>query len=82
MSDFQAALENFTHAAELEKKENYALAGQAITLHAMGQTQAAQDLWRSLLDKDERHRNSAWLAREYGWTEPLLQEAERLQSSL
>jgi tetratricopeptide (TPR) repeat protein len=77
-----AALENFTHASELETTEHYALAGLAVTQHALGEIQNAQERWRTLLEKDERHRQPEWLAEEYGWNPPLVHEADLLTAEL
>jgi tetratricopeptide (TPR) repeat protein len=80
--DLRAAAEDFRKAAELKPGYRYATAGLAISLHAAGERSEAQDLWRSLIERNSNFKNADWVKDELGWGDELVSEAARLIAGL
>jgi tetratricopeptide (TPR) repeat protein len=60
----------------------YARAGLAICHHALGEFDAARELWGGLIARDERYHDLDWVRTQFSWPEPLLMQAEALLSEL
>ena len=60
----------------------YARAGLAICHHALGEIEPARELWRGLIERDERYGDIEWVQAQFSWPEPLLAQAEALISQM
>ncbi len=76
------ALNDFKKANELLSADHSALAGLAITHHAMDNKQEAYRLWKILMSIDARYKDIDWVKKELNWAEPLVQEAQKLVAGL
>ena len=82
LSHFDAAHADYMRAETILVGWVYARAGLAICHHALGEVEAARELWSGLLEKDARYADIAWVASQFSWAEPLLAEAESLIKGL
>jgi tetratricopeptide (TPR) repeat protein len=80
--EYRAAAEDFQRARELKAGYWYAIAGLAISLHALGETEPARELWLSLISHRAEFRHAEWVRRELGWHDRLVAEAIRLIEGL
>jgi tetratricopeptide (TPR) repeat protein len=60
----------------------YARAGLAICHHALGEIDAARELWGGLIARDERYHDLDWAQTQFSWPEPLLMQAEALITAI
>lgn len=72
------ALEAFQHALDLQADNAPAIAGMALTLHALNQTGDALKMWGTLIDRDENYTDPQWTGEVFDWTAPLVQLARDL----
>jgi tetratricopeptide (TPR) repeat protein len=79
---YERALADFKKANELRPAFNFALAGLAVTHHALGQVQEAKRLWQHLVGQDSRYLDAAWVKQEFNWMPPLVDEAKKLIAKL
>jgi tetratricopeptide (TPR) repeat protein len=82
MGNFEAALRDFERSHELDSEFKWAIAGLAITHHALGHVEKARKLWRRLLAQDERYRDADWVKQKLNWPDPLVEEARKLIAGL
>ncbi len=82
LKQYDQALDDFKKANELMPGNKFALAGLAITHHAMGNVQEARRLWRVLIGMDEQYRDVEWVKTELNWADPLVEEARKLIAGL
>lgn len=78
--DFSFA--DYEQALALRPDYSMALAGKALTFYAQGQVDAALDLWKSLLEQDERFYDAAWVGREQRLPAAMIDEMQRLNMRL
>ncbi len=76
--DFQAALADFRAAHDLKAGYRYALAGQAVCLHHLGQAEEAARLWAGLVTRNAGFQDLAWVGTTLGWPAALLDLARPL----
>jgi tetratricopeptide (TPR) repeat protein len=72
------ALADFQKALELRPDFEYAIAGIAVSQHALGQPQEAAQHWQSLLAKDANYRSAEWVKEHLNWNAALVDEARKL----
>jgi tetratricopeptide (TPR) repeat protein len=83
LGNYQQALEDFRKMNELKFGDQFALAGLAISRHAIGETDKAIKLWKSLLSVHHKNfRDIDWVKYELNWAEPLVEEARKLIAKL
>jgi tetratricopeptide (TPR) repeat protein len=82
MGRHQDALASFQKADQLKRGDKFALAGIAISYHALGEPAEAQRNWKSLLGRDKRYKDIEWVRRELRWADPLIAEAQKLIAEL
>jgi tetratricopeptide (TPR) repeat protein len=80
--DIDAAHADYLRAETILVGWVYARAGLAICHHALGEAQAARELWSGLIAKDARYRDLDWVAGQFSWAEPLLAQAEAIIHTL
>jgi tetratricopeptide (TPR) repeat protein len=80
--DLRAAADDFRKAEQLKPGYRYALAGLAISLHAAGSIDEAQEIWRGLISRNTNFKDAAWVKEELGWRDDLVEEAARLIDEL
>jgi tetratricopeptide (TPR) repeat protein len=76
--DFAAALRDFAKALAVAPGNRFALPGYTVTLHALGRTDEAKQLWQQLIDSDPRYCDADWVGRAMNWAPPLIEEARKL----
>jgi tetratricopeptide (TPR) repeat protein len=81
-SSYAAALADYMASLKLNPQKQDALAGQVITLHALGRIDEAREAWQHLIDTDARYRDADWVGKELDWAPPLIEEARKLIASL
>ncbi len=77
-SYYAEALADYDQAIALRPQYTMALAGKALTLHALGQIDAALALWRPLLEQDQRFADATWIGRELRLPPAMIDEAHHL----
>jgi tetratricopeptide (TPR) repeat protein len=82
IGQYQNALVNFQKANELKRGDKFALAGMAISFHALGNLSEAQRDWKSLVGRDKRYKDVEWVRRTLRWANPLVEEARKLIAEL
>jgi tetratricopeptide (TPR) repeat protein len=82
LRDYERALKDFRQANELAPTYEYALAGLAITQHALGNLQRAKDYWKLLVGLDHRYQDPEWTGKNLNWHQPLIEEARKLTAGL
>jgi tetratricopeptide (TPR) repeat protein len=58
------------------------LAGLAVSEYALGNSEAARQLWQGLVDEDRRYRNVEWVREKFNWADALVEAAWTLISAL
>jgi tetratricopeptide (TPR) repeat protein len=81
-AQFERALSDYEQATALSPNYTMALAGKALTLHALGRVDAAFSLWKPLLAQDERFYNAGWVGREMRLPAAMIDEMHRLNTHL
>jgi len=76
------ALVDYQKSVTLAPDVQGAIAGLAITYHAMGNVDEALKLWEELIEKDQRYMDWEWLVEEHHWLPPLVDEARILIEKL
>ena len=79
---YDRALADYEQAMTIRPGYTMALAGKAITAYAQGRVEAALDLWKSLLEQDERFYDVAWVGREQRLPTAIIDEMQRLNLRL
>jgi tetratricopeptide (TPR) repeat protein len=83
LGNYQQALEDFRQTNNLKIGDPFALAGLAISRHAIGEIEKAKKLWKSLLSiHTDNFRDIDWVRYELNWAEPLVEEARKLIAEL
>jgi tetratricopeptide (TPR) repeat protein len=72
------ALADYEQATALHADDTMALAGKAVTLHALGQVDEALNLWKPLVAEDERFYDPVWVGRELRLPTAMIDEIDRL----
>ncbi len=80
--DYRKALEDFSKANMQQPAFDYALAGLAISHHALGEADEAKRIWRALLAQNQGYRDADWVGKTLNWAEPLIEAARKLISAL
>lgn len=80
--DYEQALKDFEQANALCPNFTMALAGEALTLHALGRINAALDLWKPLAESDQRFYDAAWVGRELRLPAAMIDEIHHLTARL
>ncbi len=75
---YQHALADYERATALQADYTMALAGKAVTLHALGHVDEALDLWKPLAARDERFFDAVWVGRELRLPTVMIDEIDRL----
>jgi tetratricopeptide (TPR) repeat protein len=57
MGNYAEALADFEKSEELKKGDVYALVGQAVTHHAMGDAEVANQLWQKAIKTDSKYKD-------------------------
>lgn len=76
------ALADFQYANELQPAFSQAVAGLAVTLHAMGIKDEAYKLWRSLVNAKDKYAQPAWVKDHLNWNDALVEEAAEIISEI
>lgn len=82
LGQYNLALDDFRKAYSQNPGQNVATAGLALTYHVLGRTDEALRLWRSLISRDERYKDIAWVSQEYMWQPRLRQVGEQIVAKL
>jgi tetratricopeptide (TPR) repeat protein len=82
LKQYQLALSDFQKSLDLRPGYYFALAGLAITYHALGQVEEARRLWNELIAEDSRYRDAEWVKKELNWVDALVEEARKLIAKL
>jgi tetratricopeptide (TPR) repeat protein len=78
MGKFDEALADFDRQHEIKPDHPFAIAGQAVTQHALGSSEAAKSLWRKLIELDARYVNIEALIEDFHPAEPFIEAARKL----
>jgi tetratricopeptide (TPR) repeat protein len=81
-SQFEHALADYEQATAIRPDYTMSLTGKALTLHALGRVDAALQLWKPLLAKDERFYDAGWVGREFRLPTAMIDELHRLNTHL
>jgi tetratricopeptide (TPR) repeat protein len=76
------ALGDFAVAVQFDSQSKHALAGLAITYHALGLFNKAQESWKVLAGQNTNFQDADWVKKDLNWAEPLVEEARKLIASL
>jgi tetratricopeptide (TPR) repeat protein len=82
LGQYDHAQKDFQHAMQLNTSLNYAIGGLAVTLHKLGNTQQAINLWKMLTGLDAQYRDADWAAKKLYWSESMREEAKKLVAKL
>lgn len=80
--EYDKSLSDFKKFNDLRPGDNFALAGLAITQHALGNLSEAHRLWKLLIGLDTRYKDADWVKTELNWADPLVDEARKLIAEL
>ena len=75
---YPEALADYQKALELKPDYKFALAGLAVTHHALGNKNEAKRYWQDLLKREPRYSDMDWLQKELNWADALVAEARKL----
>jgi len=75
---YDQALADYDQAIRLYDHYVMALAGKALTLHALDRIDEALDLWKPLLAQDQGFYDATWVGRELRLLPAMIDEAHRL----
>lgn len=77
--DYVAARDDFERAVRDDESKNpMFLAGLAVSHFALGEKEAARQIWHELLQRNECYRDAAWWQSEFNWADALAQTARQL----
>jgi len=79
---YERALADYEQATALRPDDTVALAGKALTLHALERVESALRLWKPLLMRDERFHDANWVGRELRLPAAMIDELHRLTTHL
>lgn len=82
LGQYERALSDFEMSKELDPNNNFALAGLAITYHALGHLDEGKRVWSKLLTKNIKYGSADWVRTELNWAAPLVEEARKLIAKL
>ena len=80
--DLQKALADFQKADSLRSDFNFALAGLAITHHALGDVTVAERYWQALVELDAGYMDADQVKEDLGWHDSLAAEARKVIARL
>ncbi|MEZ4671825.1 MAG: toll/interleukin-1 receptor domain-containing protein [Anaerolineae bacterium] len=83
LGEYAKALPDFEQANKLRHGGfRMAIAGAAVTFHALGDIDKAKQLWRGLIKRSQRFTDIEWVSKELKWNDTLVNEAKLLLSKL
>lgn len=82
MGDYAAALHDFRRALRHRPRNLFALAGLAISHHALRHADEARWIWSQLVERDPRYQHPDVLREDYGCSAPLVEAACQLITEL
>jgi len=74
----EQALADFQTAHQLEPDNIIIEAGLAVALYAARQIEEARKHWQNVVVRDIRYRDADWIAKEWHWSAPIVEEARQL----
>lgn len=83
IGEYKKALLDFEQANKLKHNGfRMAIAGLAITHHALGNPQKANQYWQSLIKRSRKFRDAQWVKKELNWNDKLIEEAKKIIGEL
>ena len=82
MGKFEEALADFKKSIKLKPNHKFAIAGQALSHHALGQIEKARQSWQHLIALDSKYRNPEAIKGEYHCAEGFVEAARKLIAEL
>lgn len=82
LGKYDLGLSDFEYTNTVKPQYPLAVAGLAVTQHALGENETAKQLWTSLVNKDARYNDANWVKDVLNWAEPLVKAARKLIDSL
>lgn len=82
IQQYHEALSDFEHAREEMKDRDFAEAGKAVTLFALGKHTEAIFLWKTLINSDPKLGAVESLSQRFNWPESMIVQAANLLSAM
>lgn len=76
------AMEAFRRALDLQSESAPAIAGMALTHHAMEETEEALRLWNWLIERDRNYADATWAGEVFDWDDSIVERAQELVTRL